>query len=163
MTVEGAPFYALEAMDITKKPFPFSQLQDKVVLVVNTASKCGFTPQYSGLEELYQKHKDQGLVVIGFPCDQFGGQEPDDEVVIGQFCEARFGVTFPLMAKIEVNGDNTHPVYSYLKHEKKQMFMEKIKWNFEKFLVDRNGQVVKRFSSVADPMTHIEPEVSKLL
>nr|BAA83594.1 glutathione peroxidase [Chlamydomonas sp. W80] len=159
----ASPFYALAATDIAGKEFPFAQLQGKVVLVVNVASQCGFTPQYKGLQELYDKYKDEGLVIIGFPCDQFGHQEPGQESEIASFCQKNFGVTFPMMAKIEVNGDNTHPVYQFLKSEKKQLFMERIKWNFEKFLINKQGEVVERFSSAGDPMRNIAPAVAKLL
>jgi len=158
-----SPFYQLAAKDITGADFPFSQLQGKVVLVVNVASKCGFTPQYKGLQKLYDDYKDAGLVIVGFPCDQFGHQEPGSESDIQSFCSRNYGVSFPMMSKVDVNGGAAHPVYQYLKSEKKQMFMEAIKWNFEKFLVDKSGQVVQRFSSMGDPQQHIEPEVKALL
>ncbi|KAG1656026.1 hypothetical protein FOA52_005654 [Chlamydomonas sp. UWO 241] len=158
-----APFYQLSATDIKGKEFKFDQLEGKVVLVVNVASKCGFTPQYKGLQALYEKYKDQGLVIIGFPCDQFGGQEPAPEAEVETFCQLNFGVTFPMMSKVDVNGASTHPVYQFLKHERKQMFMEVVKWNFEKFLVDQKGEVVNRFSSAGEPAKHIDPEVAKLL
>ncbi|GAX83626.1 hypothetical protein CEUSTIGMA_g11050.t1 [Chlamydomonas eustigma] len=159
----SSPFYQLSAKDIKGQDFSFSQLEGKVVLIVNVASKCGFTPQYKGLQALYDKHKDNGLVILGFPCDQFGHQEPGGEEQIETFCTKNFGVSFPMMSKVEVNGGNTHPVYQFLKSEKKQMFMELIKWNFEKFLVDRSGNVVERFSSAGDPISHIEPKVAALL
>lgn len=124
----------------------------KVLLIVNTASECGFTPQYAGLETLYRKFRDDGLVVLGFPCNQFGAQEPGDAEAIGQFCQSRFDVTFPLFAKIEVNGDHTHPLYAWLKHEAAGVLgTEAIKWNFTKFLVDRNGKVVHRYAPATTP------------
>ena len=124
----------------------------KVLLIVNTASECGFTPQYAGLETLYQNLKSKGFVVLGFPCNQFGAQEPGDATAIEQFCQVNFGVTFPMFAKIEVNGENTHPLYAYLKHEAAGLLgTEAIKWNFTKFLVDREGQVVERYAPATKP------------
>lgn len=124
----------------------------KVLLIVNTASECGFTPQYAGLESLYRDLQDQGFVVLGFPCNQFGGQEPGEAATINQFCQANFGVTFPMFAKIEVNGDNAHPLFSWLKHEAAGVLgTEAIKWNFTKFLVDRDGQVVDRYAPATKP------------
>lgn len=130
-------------------------LQDfagKVVLVVNTASKCGFTPQYQGLEALYQKYRERGFEILGFPCNQFGGQEPGDSAAIGSFCERNYGVTFPLFAKVDVNGDNAHPLFRHLKHQAPGVFgSESIKWNFTKFLIARDGRVVKRFAPKDKP------------
>lgn len=124
----------------------------KVLLIVNTASACGFTPQYAGLETLYRKWQARGFVVLGFPCNQFGAQEPGDAATIGRFCQANYGVTFPMFAKIEVNGENAHPLYRYLKHEAAGVLgSEAIKWNFTKFLVDRNGQVVGRHAPATKP------------
>ena len=124
----------------------------KVLLIVNTASECGFTPQYAGLETLYQNLKSRDFVVLGFPCNQFGAQEPGDATAIEQFCQVNFGVTFPMFAKIEVNGENTHPLYAYLKHEAAGLLgTEAIKWNFTKFLVDREGQVVERYAPATKP------------
>ena len=126
--------------------------EDKVLLVVNVASKCGFTPQYAGLEELWKAYRDRGLVVLGFPCDQFGHQEPGTETEIEEFCQVNYGVTFPMFAKVEVNGDNAHPLYKWLKSEGKGILgSESIKWNFTKFLVDRDGQVVKRYAPTDTP------------
>ena len=122
-----------------------------VVLVVNTASKCGFTPQYAGLEELYAAHKDEGFVVLGFPCNQFGAQEPGTEDEIGEFCQLNYGVSFPMFAKIDVNGDDTHPLYRWLKTEKSGLLGGRIKWNFTKFLVGRDGQVIERFAPTTTP------------
>ncbi|EPX73494.1 glutathione peroxidase Gpx1 [Schizosaccharomyces octosporus yFS286] len=155
-------FYDFAPLDRTGKPFPFSELKGKVVLVVNTASKCGFTPQFQGLESLYQKFKDRGLMVIGFPCNQFGGQEPGNNEEVGEFCQKNYGVTFPVLSKINVNGDNVDPVYQYLKSEKKQLGLERIKWNFEKFLVNRQGQVIERYSSISKP-EHIENDIESIL
>jgi glutathione peroxidase len=123
----------------------------KVVLVVNTASECGFTPQFEGLEKLYEQYADQGLVVLGFPCNQFGGQEPGDSEQIGAFCQKNYGVTFPMFAKIDVNGPDTHPLYEWLKSEKGGLLGDKIKWNFTKFLLGRDGQVIKRYGSTTKP------------
>jgi glutathione peroxidase len=124
----------------------------KVVLIVNTASKCGFTPQYQGLESLYKKYKDQGFEIIGFPCDQFGGQEPGSDNDIEQFCELNFGVSFPLSTKIDVNGDNTHPIFDFLKKGAPGILGSKrIKWNFTKFLVSQDGSVLKRYATATKP------------
>jgi len=124
----------------------------KTMLIVNVASKCGFTPQYTGLEALYRKFKGQGLVVLGFPCDQFGHQEPGDENEIKNFCSLNYDVTFPMFAKIDVNGSNTHPLYKYLKHEAKGLLgSEAIKWNFTKFLVGKDGEVVQRYAPNDSP------------
>ena len=141
-------------------------LEDKlgsVVLVVNTASKCGFTPQYEGLEALYRKYRDQGFVILGFPCNQFGAQEPGDAAEIADFCESTYDVTFPMMAKIEVNGPKAHPLFAYLKGERPGMLgTQAIKWNFTKFLVDRNGNVLKRFAPKTEP-ADLEKEISEVL
>ena len=123
----------------------------KVLMVVNTASKCGFTPQYKGLEALYQKYKDQGLVILGFPCDQFAHQEPGDDAQIAQFCEINFGVTFPLMKKIDVNGDNADPVFKFLKSKTRGLLGSSVKWNFTKFLISRDGSRIERFAPVTTP------------
>ena len=124
----------------------------KVVLVVNTASKCGFTPQYAGLEALWERYRDRGFEVIGFPCNQFGGQEPGDAEDIAQFCSVNFGVSFPLMAKVEVNGDGAPPLWQWLKDEARGVFgSRRVKWNFTKFLVGRDGRVVRRFGPGVTP------------
>lgn len=123
----------------------------KVLLVVNTASQCGFTPQYAGLEELYKAYADRGLVVLGFPCDQFGQQEPGDAEEIKAFCSLTYDVTFPMFAKVDVNGDDAHPLYAWLRKEKSGLRGGKIKWNFTKFLVDADGTVVKRYGSTTKP------------
>jgi glutathione peroxidase len=134
------------------KDFPFGQLEGKAILVVNTASKCGFTPQYKGLEELYRKYKDRGLVVVGFPCDQFAHQEPGSDADIKGFCEINFGVTFPLMSKVEVNGPGTHPLYAWLKSQAHGFLGSRIKWNFTKFLVGKDGRTVKRYAPTVTPL-----------
>ncbi len=132
-------------------PVELSAYAGKVVLVVNTASKCGFTPQYKGLQELQDAFADQNFTVIGFPCDQFGHQEPGDEAEIGAFCEKNFGVTFPMMSKIDVNGDDAHPLYQWLREQKKGITGAKIKWNFTKYLVGKDGQVIDRYASMTKP------------
>jgi len=145
---------------------PLAQYKGKVLVIVNTASKCGFTPQYAGLETLYQQYKDRGVVVLGFPCNQFGTQEPGTEEEIAQFCELNYGVSFPIFAKIEVNGPNAHPLYKFLKKERSGILgaigLNSIKWNFTKFLVDRAGNVVDRFASATTP-AELAPAINKLL
>jgi glutathione peroxidase len=139
-----------------------SDYKGKVLLIVNTASECGFTPQYHGLEEIYERYKDRGLEVLGFPCDQFGHQEPGNDKEIKSFCEVNYGVTFPLFSKVEVNGPNTHPVFKYLKSEKGGLLGDNIKWNFTKFLVDREGNVIDRYAPQTTPV-RIAPAIEKLL
>ncbi len=139
------------ATSIDGKPVDLSSYDGKVVLVVNTASKCGFTPQYKGLQELQDTYGDRGFEVLGFPCDQFGHQEPGDEEEIATFCERNFGVTFPMFAKIDVNGDDAHPLFQWLKKEEGGLLGGKIKWNFTKFLVGRDGQVIDRFAPTTKP------------
>ncbi|GJE88720.1 glutathione peroxidase [Phanerochaete sordida] len=162
-TVAMSEFYNLKAQLPNGEPYAFDQLKGKVVLIVNTASKCGFTPQYKGLETLYQKYKDQGLVILGFPCNQFGGQEPGTDSEVASFCEKNYGVTFPLMAKSDVNGDDANEVFKYLKNQKSGLLgLTRIKWNFEKFLVDKEGNVVNRWASTTSPDA-IDAEIAKLL
>jgi len=140
-----------------------AEYKGKVVLIVNTASKCGFTPQYAGLEALYEKYKDQGFVILGFPCNQFGAQEPGSEKEIEQFCQVNYGVKFPMFAKIDVNGSNAHPLYKFLTSEKPGILgIEAIKWNFTKFLVDKEGNPVKRYSPNTKP-EDIAEDIEKLL
>jgi glutathione peroxidase len=135
----------------------------KVLLIVNTASLCGFTPQYAGLEGLYRRFKDRGFVVLGFPCNQFGDQEPGDAQAIGQFCQTSYDVTFPLFAKIEVNGDAADPLYVWLKHEAAGILgTEAIKWNFTKFLIDREGKVVHRYAPATKPDELVEAVEAQL-
>ena len=137
--------YDFEALTIEGQPFALSSLSGKALLVVNTASACGFTPQFAGLEALHQKYGAQGLVVLGFPCNQFGQQEPGDAQEIARFCSLSYHVTFPMFAKIDVNGPSAHPLYDFLKSEKSGLLgIEAIKWNFSKFLVDKEGRVVER-------------------
>merc|ERR1711939_1177832 len=143
--------------------FDFADLKGRVVLVVNTASKCGFTPQYTGLEKLYQTYKDRGLMVIGFPCNQFGGQEPGKDEEIASFCQLNHGVSFPLMKKSDVNGEHTNDVFKFLKERKSGLLgLTRIKWNFEKFLIDQNGEVVQRYGSISTPES-IAKDIEKLL
>jgi glutathione peroxidase len=134
----------------------------QVVLVVNTASKCGFTPQYKGLQELHETYADQGLAVVGFPCNQFGSQEPGDADEIGAFCQKNYGVTFQMMEKIDVNGSNAHPLYAWLKAEKGGLLGGKIKWNFTKFLVGKDGQVIERFAPTTKP-EKLKDDIEKAL
>ena len=147
----SAKFYEFEAESLHGKPVKMSDFEDKTVLVVNTASKCGLTPQFEGLEKLYQEHKKEGLVILGFPCNQFANQEPGDAKSIEEVCSLNYGVTFPMFSKIEVNGDNAHPIFKYLKTELKGIFGNKIKWNFTKFLIDKTGKPVKRFAPTVKP------------
>ncbi|CAI5760709.1 unnamed protein product [Candida verbasci] len=157
-------FYDLKPLDSKNEAFDFSQLKGKVVLIVNVASKCGFTPQYKGLEELNQKFKDSGkFQILGFPCNQFGKQEPGSNEEIGQFCQLNYGVTFPVLNKIDVNGDKEDPVYKFLKSKKSGLLgLNRIKWNFEKFLIDQDGNVVERYSSLTKPID-ISPKIEELL
>lgn len=148
----------IDSKETTLKPY-----EGKVMLIVNVASKCGYTPQYAGLEALYKKYKEKGLVILGFPCNQFGSQEPDSEEEIQKFCHVNYGVTFPMFSKINVNGAEAHALYRYLKAEQPGILgTEAIKWNFTKFLIDKEGNVVKRFGSSAKPES-LEDEIEKLL
>ncbi|MEO7269599.1 MAG: glutathione peroxidase [Knoellia sp.] len=139
------------ATTLEGEPQDLSAYDGKVVLVVNTASECGFTPQFEGLEKLWQEHQDQGLVVLGFPCNQFGGQEPGEAEAIGAFCQRNYGVSFPMFDKVDVNGDDAHPLFEWLRQEKGGLLGSKIKWNFTKFLVGRDGNVIKRYGSTTKP------------
>ena len=151
------------ANNLSGAPVDLKQYQGKVLLVVNTASKCGFTPQYKGLEEVYQQFKDRGVEVLGFPCNQFGAQEPGNADEIGAFCEKNYGVTFPMFEKIDVNGENAHPIYKYLKGEAPGiMGTEAIKWNFTKFLVNKDGTVFKRYAPQTEPK-ELTDDIEKLL
>ena len=155
--------FDFKAQDITGAPVDLSQYKGKVLLIVNTASKCGFTPQYKGLEKVYQQFKDQGAVVLGFPCNQFGGQEPEGEAEIGAFCEKNFGVTFPLFSKVEVNGGGAHPLFQHLKKAAPGLLgTEAIKWNFTKFLVRKDGSVFKRYAPSTAP-EELVGDIEKLL
>ncbi|MDT0212425.1 glutathione peroxidase [Rothia sp. ARF10] len=139
------------ATTLAGEPQDLSAYDGQVVLVVNTASECGFTPQFTGLEELWQEFRDRGLVVLGFPCNQFGGQEPGDAEEIGSFCQRNYGVTFPMFDKVDVNGDDAHPLFEWLRSEKGGMLGSKIKWNFTKFLVGRDGKVLDRYAPTTTP------------
>jgi glutathione peroxidase len=155
--------YDIEVKDIDGNTFTLEKYKGKVMLIVNVASKCGFTYQYEGLEKLYDKHRKNGLEILGFPCNQFLKQEPGTEKEIKAFCRLNYGVNFPMFAKIDVNGDNQHPLYTYLKkHSSGFLGTDVIKWNFTKFLVDRNGNVVKRYAPSTEPKT-IEADILKLL
>jgi glutathione peroxidase len=140
-----------DATSLEGRPVDLSSYDGKVVLVVNTASQCGFTPQYQGLQKLYDEFGDRGFTVLGFPCDQFGHQEPGDEAAIGAFCEKNFGVTFPMFGKVDVNGDQAHPLYQWLRSQKGGLLGSRIKWNFTKFLVGKDGQVIDRFAPTTAP------------
>jgi glutathione peroxidase len=149
--------------DLTGRPIDFKQFEGKVLLVVNTASKCGFTPQYKGLEALHKKLHDKGLEVLGFPCNQFGKQEPGEGEEIATFCERNYGVSFTMFSKIDVNGADAAPLYQYLKHEAPGLLgSEAIKWNFTKFLIDRQGKVVRRYAPNTTP-EEIEKDIVALL
>ena len=144
-------FYSFKAKSLQGKETEMNSFRGKTILVVNTASKCGLTPQFEGLEKLYQKYKEKDLVILGFPCNQFANQEPGDEKSISEGCLLNYGVTFPMFAKVDVNGDNAHDIFKYLTKELKGFLGGKIKWNFTKFLIDKNGKPVKRFSPTTKP------------
>ncbi|HEY2179596.1 MAG TPA: glutathione peroxidase [Caulobacteraceae bacterium] len=155
--------YDFTAQTLDGRPAPLSDYRGRVLLIVNTASKCGFTPQYSGLEALHRKFADRGLTILGFPCNQFGAQEPGDAADIASFCSSTYGVTFPMMKKVEVNGERPHPLYAWLKKEKKGVLgTSSIKWNFTKFLIDRSGAVVARFGPSTEPKA-LESAIEALL
>ena len=155
--------YDFSAKDLDGKEHALAEFRGKPMLVVNTASKCGFTPQYTGLEKLHRDYGDKGLVVLGFPCDQFGHQEPGDADEIRNFCSLNYDVSFPLFEKVEVNGAKAHPLWQWLKKEKPGLLgMEAIKWNFTKFLVDRSGKVVKRYAPTDTP-ENIEKDLASVL
>ncbi len=144
-------FYQFSAKSLQGSEVKMESYKGKTILVVNTASKCGLTPQYEGLEKLYRKYKDKGLVILGFPCNQFANQESGDEKSISEGCMINYGVSFPMFSKIDVNGENAHPIYKYLKSELAGILGSNIKWNFTKFLLDSNGNPVKRFAPVTKP------------
>ena len=155
--------YDFSANTLDGAPQSLAEFRGKPMLIVNTASKCGFTPQYTGLEALYKRHREDGLVVMGFPCDQFGHQEPGDADEIRNFCSLSYDVSFPMFEKVEVNGSGAHPLWKWLKHEKPGLLgMEGIKWNFTKFLVDRDGRVVKRYAPTDTP-EKIEADLDAVL
>ncbi|ALO44245.1 glutathione peroxidase [Pseudoalteromonas phenolica] len=155
-------FYDLKATSLQGKPINFSDFKDKVVLIVNTASECGFTYQYEGLQKLHEEYANKGLVIIGFPCNQFGNQEPGDAGTIQQGCLINYGVDFLISEKVDVNGENAHPVFQYLKSKKTGFFGKNIKWNFTKFLINRHGEVESRFAPVTKPQA-IANKIEKLL
>lgn len=146
----------------TGETYKLEDYKDYVMLIVNTASECGFTPQFEGLQNLYKKYKDQKFIILGFPCNQFGGQEPGSGEEAAQNCKLNYGVTFPIHQKIDVKGEHQHPLFRFLTDAQQGMFNEKIKWNFTKFLIDRDGNVVKRFSPQKKP-AQLENEIEKLL
>jgi glutathione peroxidase len=151
------------ATSLSGEPVDLAQYKGKVLLIVNTASACGFTPQYQGLEEVYQQFRDKGVEVLGFPCNQFGGQEPGTEAEIGAFCEKNYGVTFPLFAKIDVNGNNAHPLFKQLKKDAPGVLgTEAIKWNFTKFLIRKDGTVYKRYAPATKP-EELVGDIEKLM
>jgi glutathione peroxidase len=155
--------YDIEARTIDGNVLKLDAFKGKVLLIVNVASKCGFTPQYAGLEQLYRKFKDRGFEILGFPCDQFGHQEPGDEAEIKQFCSLTYDVTFPMFGKIDVNGDHAHPLYQHLKREQPGVLgTQSTKWNFTKFLVDRNGKVLARYAPKDEPAS-LEQAIEKAL
>ncbi len=154
--------YDFTVKDNKGNDISLDKYKGKVLLIVNTATECGFTPQYQGLEELYKKYKDQGFEILDFPSNQFGGQAPGTDTEIQNFCTARFGTTFDRFAKIDVNGENEDPLYTYLKKSQGGLLGDKIKWNFTKFLIDRDGNVVERYSSQKKP-GNIAKEIEKLL
>ena len=155
-------FYDYCAVKMNGDTVSMSDYKGKVVLVVNTASKCGFAPQFAGLEELYKKYKDQGLEILGFPCNQFAGQDAGTNKEIEEFCQLNYGVTFTMFEKIKVNGADTHPLYQFLKKEAKGSLGAPIKWNFTKFLIDREGNVIERFAPATEPAALTE-QIEKLL
>jgi glutathione peroxidase len=158
-----ANIYDFKADSLAGAPVDMAQYRGKVLLIVNTASACGFTPQYKGLEKVYEQFKDKGVEVLGFPCNQFGGQEPGEAPEIGAFCEKNYDVTFPLFAKVDVNGDDAHPLFKYLKDEARGVLgSQAIKWNFTKFLVKKDGTVFKRYASMTEPKD-LMGDIEKLL
>ncbi len=155
--------YDFTVKDAQNKPYALSQHKGHPVLIVNVASKCGFTPQYEGLEALYKKYKDQGLVILGFPCNQFGGQEPGSNEEVQQFCQLNYGVSFPVLGKIDVNGDGADPLYEFLKSEAPGLLgIKAIKWNFTKFLVNKDGRPIDRFAPTTEPVK-LEGDIEKAL
>lgn len=155
-------FYDFEAVSLRGENIKMSDYSGKAVLVVNTASKCGLTPQYEGLEALYKEYKDKGLEILGFPCNQFGAQEPGSADEIGEFCQINYGVSFKMFEKIDVNGPNTHPIFKFLKEEKGGILGDDIKWNFTKFLIGKDGNVIKRFAPITVP-DDLKVDVEKAL
>ena len=145
--------FDFDALSIDGRPASFSTQRGNVLLIVNTASACGFTPQFAGLEALWQDYRDRGLVIVGFPCNQFGAQDPGDNAEIAAFCQRNYGVSFPMMSKIDVNGAQAHPLWQWLKSEAPGLFGNAIKWNFTKFLVGRDGRVIRRYAATEKPQS----------
>ena len=163
MSLESDSVYQFSATRLDGTPQNLSEFAGKVLLIVNTASQCGFTPQFAGLEKIYSSYKEGGFVVLGFPCNQFGAQEPGSPEQITSFCQKNFGVTFPMFAKIDVNGPAAHPLFAFLTQKKPGLLgTSRIKWNFTKFLVDRSGRVISRFAPAKKPES-IAPAVERLL
>lgn len=154
--------YDFKALTSKGKELDFVQFEGKVLLIVNTASKCGFTPQFAGLEQLNQKYRDRGLVVIGFPCNQFASQDPGSDSEIEGFCQLNYGVTFQIMKKVDVNGDDAHPIFVYLKEKTKGLLGSSIKWNFTKFLISRDGETIKRYAPITKP-EKLEKDIEAML
>ena len=154
--------YQFEAELLEGENKSFSDYQGKVLLIVNTASKCGFTPQFAGLEKLYEKYKDQGLEVLGFPCNQFGGQDPGTNEQIGSYCQRNYGVSFPMFAKVNVKGPEAHVIFRYLTNNSKGILGSGIKWNFTKFLINKKGEVINRYGPTTKP-EDIEQDIEKAL
>ena len=155
--------YDFTADSLDGKPVSLASFKNQVLLIVNVASKCGFTPQYTGLEQLFQKYRERGLVILGFPCNQFGGQEPGSAADIKQFCSLTYPVSFPMFNKVDVNGNAAHPLYQYLKSQKSGVLgTEGVKWNFTKFLIDRQGNVIERYAPTTKPES-IAADIEKLL
>lgn len=157
-----ATIYDYKALTSKGKELDFKDFEGKVLLIVNTASKCGFTPQFAGLEKLHEAYKDQGLVVIGFPCNQFAHQDPGSDEEISGFCQLNYGVTFQIMKKVDVNGSEAHPIFKYLKAETGGFLGSAIKWNFTKFLISRDGKTVRRFAPVTKP-EKLEKDIKQML
>jgi glutathione peroxidase len=162
MKHQAESVYDFSAMLSNGKEKSLRDYKGKMLLIVNTASECGFTPQYQGLQELYERYEKDGLEVLAFPCDQFGHQEPGTDKQIQSFCQKNYGVTFPVFTKIDVNGRNAHPLYTFLKHKKGGLLGDGIKWNFTKFLVDKKGEVVDRYSPQTTPI-RIAPDIERLI
>ena len=155
--------YNIKVKDSDQNDVSLSTFSGKTILIVNVASKCGLTPQYEGLQELYDRYKDRNFVILGFPCNQFGGQEPGTDAEINDFCDINYSVTFPIFSKIEVNGPNAHPLFKLLKRDKPGIFRtQSIKWNFTKFLINSNGKIVERFSPRVEPK-YIKEQIERIL
>lgn len=157
-----AKIHTFTALTNKGQELNFDQFEGKVLLIVNTASKCGFTPQFAGLEQLNAKYRDRGLVVIGFPCNQFAAQDPGSDEEISEFCQVNYGVTFQMMKKVKVNGNDAEPIFQYLKEETGGLLGKAIKWNFTKFLISRDGQEIKRFAPTTSP-EKLEEDIERLL